>query len=104
MKIIKCLADLIEEELHDASKYVELAIKWKDEKPETADVFYELSKEEMGHAAKLHERVTDLIEEQKEKTGEPPEGMMVLYNYLHEKHTATATEIKVKQGMYKMQE
>ena len=40
MKVIKCLAEKIEEELHDASEYVELAIKWKNEQPETADLFY----------------------------------------------------------------
>lgn len=104
MKVIKCLAEKIEEELHDASEYVELAIKWKNEQPETADLFYELSKEEMGHMEKLHERATELIEEHREKHGEPPEGMMTLYNYLHDKHMAKATEIRVKQGMYKMQE
>ena len=104
MKIIKCLAEKIEEELHDAEAYVELAIRWKDEQPETADLYYELSREELGHMERLHERVTDLIEEHREKHGEPPEGMMVLYNYLHEKHMATVTETKVKQGMYKMQD
>lgn len=28
--------------------------------------------------------------------------MMVLYDYLHEKHIASATQVKVKQAMYKM--
>ena len=33
--------------------------------------------------------------------GEPPAGMMTLYDYLHEKHIAKATQIKIKQAMYK---
>ena len=34
--------------------------------------------------------------------GEPPKDMMVLWDYLHEKHIETATRIRVKQGIYKM--
>lgn len=101
MKIIKCLSELIEEELSDAQKYVDLAMKWKQEEPETAELFYTLSTEEMGHVEKLHNEVSDLISEYREKNGEPPKDMMVLYNYLHEKHIGRATEIKVKQGMFK---
>ena len=101
MKIIKCLSELIEEELSDAQKYVDLAMKWKQEEPETAELFYTLSTEEMGHVEKLHDEVSDLISEYREKNGEPPKDMMVLYNYLHEKHIGRATEIKVKQGMFK---
>ena len=104
MKIIKCLSEKIDEELHDASEYIDLAMKWKDDEPDTADLFYELSTEEMGHVDKLHEEVQELIDEYRKQHGEPPKEMMVLYDYLHEKHIQTATHIKVKQGMYKMQE
>ena len=101
MKIIKCLSQLIEDELSDANKYIELAVRWKADEPDTADLFYELSLEEMGHMDKLHQEVTELIEEYRKENGEPPRDMMVLYEYLHEMHIKTATEIKVKQGMYK---
>ena len=50
---------------------------------------------------KLHGRVAKLIEEYREENGEPPAGMMTLYNYLHERHIGTATNIRIKQGMYK---
>lgn len=101
MKIIKCIAEKIEEELHDADAYVELAMRWKDEQPEAANVFYELSLEEMGHVDKLHAEVTRLINEYRQKTGEPPKDMLTLWDYLHEKHMAEAMSIKVKQGMFK---
>jgi len=101
MKIIKCLSELIEEELGDSQKYIDLAMKWRSEEPDTADLFYELSTEEMGHVDKLHQEVTELIEEYRKEHGEPPKEMMVLYEYLHEKHIGHATEIKIKQGMYK---
>ena len=101
MKIIKCLSELIEDELSDSAKYIDLAMKWKQEEPDTADLFYELSVEEMGHMEKLHKEVTELIEEYRKYHGEPPKDMMVLYEYLHEKHIGRATEIKVKQAMFK---
>lgn len=101
MKIIKCLSQKIEDELEDASAYIDLAMKWKAEEPDTADLFYDLSLEEMGHMEKLHEEVVELIEEYRKEHGEPPKEMMILYEYLHEMHIKTATQIKVKQGMYK---
>lgn len=101
MKIIKCLSEKIEDELHDAEEYIDLAMKWKSEEPDTAELFYTLSTEEMGHVDKLHQEVTELIEDYRKEKGEPPKDMMVLYEYLHEKHIGTATQIKIKQGMYK---
>ena len=101
MKIIKCLAEKIEEELHDADSYIDLAMTWKSEEPETADLFHALSLEEMGHVEKLHKEVADLINDYKQTDGEPPKEMLALYNYLHEKHVAEAMSIKVKQGMFR---
>ena len=101
MKIIKCLAEKIEEELHDADDYIALAMAWKDEEPETADLFYQLSLEEIGHVDKLHVDVARLISDYRQTTGEPPKEMLALYNYLHEKHVAEAMRIKVKQGLFK---
>lgn len=103
MMIIKCLAEKIEEELNDAMSYIEMAFKWKEEEPDAAELFYQLSQEEMGHMEKLHEEVQDLIDNYRKQNGEPPKDMMTLYDYLHEKHMHAATEIKVKQGMYKME-
>ena len=103
MTIIKCLSEKIEDELKDASDYVDMAMKWKAEQPGVAELFYNLSVDEMGHMEQLHQAVQDIITTYRQKHGEPPKDMMVLYDYLHEKHIETATQIKVKQGMYKMQ-
>ena len=101
MKIIQCLSEKIEEELHDAEAYIDLAMQWKSEQPDTANVFYELSLEEMGHVDKLHANVAEVISEYRQTTGEPPKGMQSLYEWLHGKHIAEAMRIKVKQGMFK---
>ena len=101
MKIIKCLSNKIEDELEDANAYIDLAVRWKQEEPETANLFYELSLEEMGHMERLHKAVAEKIAQYRNTNGEPPREMMVLYDYLHEKHIGTATQIRVKQGMFK---
>lgn len=101
MKVIKCLSEKIEEELTDANSYIDIAMEWRDQEPETADLFYELSMEEMGHMDRLHNEVVRQINAYKERSGEPPENMMTLYQYLHEKHIGEEMKIKIKQGMYK---
>lgn len=101
MKIIKCLSEKIKEELKDAEAYIDLATEWKKEQPEAAGVFAELSAEEMGHVDKLHTMVTELISRYRETTGEPPAGMMAVYDYLHEQQIENAMRIKVKQTMYR---
>ena len=101
MKLIKCLSELIESEIEDACHYIDLAMKWKNDEPDTADVFYELSLAEMEHMDKLHGEVVELIEEYRKEKGEPPKEMLVLYDYLHERHIAEATQVRIKQGMYK---
>ena len=101
MKIIRCLSEQIEDELEDAGKYIDLAMRWKAKEPETANLFYELSTEEMGHMEKLHRAVVEMIAKYRATNGEPPKEMMVLYDYLHEKHIKTATQIKIRQGLFR---
>ena len=101
MKIIKCIAEKIQEEVRDADAYINMAMEWKPEYPEAADLFFQLSTEEMGHADRLHGVVASLIKKYREENGEPPAGMLALWEYLHEKHMQDAMQVKVKQSIYK---
>ena len=101
MKIIEKLSKQIEEEICDAKKYVLMALDVKDEHPELGRVLYTISLQEMEHMKMLHDAVVNVIAEYRQRNGEPPEKMMAVYEYLHQKHTEDAADVKVIQSMYK---
>lgn len=102
MQLISKLSDMIEEELNDAEKYAECALKFKEEgKVSLSQAFNKLSLEEMGHVTILHEQVESLITEYKKEHGDPPEKMQGVYEYLHNKHIDHANRIKILQGLFK---
>ena len=101
MRIIQRLCEMIEEEISDSEKYIDCAEKVADDYPKLAETFYKLSLAEMDHMKFLHTEVTEIIANYRKEKGEPPEGMLAVYNYLHQKSIDHAAEVKMKQTMYK---
>lgn len=101
MKTIEKLSEMMEEEMHDAEKYIECAMKWKEEDVLLAKMYSDLSADELKHALMLHESAKRLIAEWKQKGNEVPEKMQAIYDYLHEKHMEKYNKIKVAQAMFK---
>lgn len=99
MEIIKQISTKIDEELHDAEKYIKCAYKVDDQYPQLADVYYKLSLEEMKHVTMLHEVVVSIINDYKRNNDVPP-GMQTLYEYLHERQIKWASKIKAKQEQF----
>ena len=101
MKIIKTLEELIEEEIHDVKKYAKLAVEYKEEHPELAHLFYNLSTQEDSHQASLHSEVVKIIDEHRKTHGSPPVAMVAVYDYIHKKHIEALAEARTYQEMYK---
>ena len=101
MKIIKKLSDYIHEEIHDAGKYAESALIYKEDYPDVAAAMYLLSMEEIHHMQILHNLVTQIISDYRKEKGEPPADMLAIYNYVHEKLICEEKEVKIMQQMYK---
>lgn len=101
MKIIKLLEEKIEDEVQDAREYAELALEYRESFPETADMFYKLSMEEMTHVNALHKDVVRHIEKYKQKSGDAPAAMKAVYDYLHRRHMDAADKVSVLQCRYK---
>ena len=101
MKIIQLLSEHIEEELEDAEAYIKLAIEYKEEFPQIAKTFYELSTEEMRHMDMLHLEVAALIKKHREEHGEPPAAMLAVYEYLHKKDIEKSAKVKLLQNHFR---
>jgi len=100
LKIIKCLSDYIDEEIHEGEKYVKKALAIREDYPDVAEVLNMLSIEKMKHMQMLHNQVAKIIENYRKTNGEPPAAMMAVYDYLHEKFIEEAKEVKMLQQMY----
>jgi sulfur relay (sulfurtransferase) DsrC/TusE family protein len=101
MKLIKEMAELIEDEICDVKKYAKLAIELKDEQPALARVLYDISTQEDLHHSALHNEVVKLIENYKRDHGEPPAEMMAVYEYVHRRHIDKLAHARRYQEMFK---
>ena len=100
MKTIEKLSDQMEEEMHYAKKYIECAMKWKEEDMLLAKMYADLSTDELKHAMMLHDSATRLINEYRQSGEVVPPEMKAIYDYLHEKHMEKYNAIKLQQAMF----
>lgn len=101
MQIIQAISDYIKSELKDAKSYANAALMSKDTDKELAASYYALSQQEIEHAHKLHEHVTRIIADYRKTKGDPPSGMLQLYNYKHQEQIECEAETRRLWDMYK---
>lgn len=97
---IKKIIKQMDEELGDAKKYAECALKYREDHPSLANAYYALSLEEMKHMHILHGEAVKMIEEYRSKHGEAPAAMKAVWDYKHEERMEEAEEVTHLQHMY----
>lgn len=98
MTEIKELIIHICDELDDACEYAETAFKYKDFDHSLADTYITLAVQEIGHSDMLHTQAVRLIKENSEN---PPEGMMTIWEYEHEKFIKKKAKVKTMIDMFR---
>ena len=101
MKLIRDLQEAIDDEISDIRKYAIWATELKDDHASLAQTLFNISVQEDGHQAAIHNEVVKLIEEHRRTHGDPPETMMAVYEYLHKKSIDKLAEARLCQEMYK---
>lgn len=102
MRIIKKLTEMISEETEGAECYAKKALLYKEERPTLGKMFYNLANDELGHVDTLHNAVVSLIREVRDREVEPPEGMIDVYEYLHEQQIEAVAAVKAMLSKYQM--
>ena len=100
MKSIKDMSCTIEDILDNAEKNIRLAVKYKEDDPDSSKVYYSKSIEELNSVKPFHDRVVTIIKNYRAEKGEPPAPMMAIYEYEHEKHLDKNASIKKLQELY----
>ena len=101
MKIIEKISDRIAQEIECAEEYATCALKYKEERPQLAEVYFRIANEKIGHINLLHGQVVAIIDEYKKQHGEPSEAMKMLYDILHSKHIEQMAAVKGILALYK---
>ena len=100
MKKIAEIVENIREEVNDAEKYAKKAVKLKDDDKQLAEVYISLAKAELEHMEKLHTAVVRIIQAYRSEKGAPPEYMMMVWNWEHERIVEKVAGVKMLIDMY----
>ena len=94
MRIIKKLAEMIDDEIDGAIEYAEDAVLYKDSMPEIGRMFAELADEELGHVGRLHDAVAEIIKEARDSGKTVPPGMAEMFEYIHKRQIEKVNEAR----------
>lgn len=100
MRLIKRMADYIEDEVCGSIDYAKDALEYQYDKPALAKMFFQMAQTEYGHYQALHEMVVKLIQEIKDNGRTVPTGMEEKWEEKHKHLIAKAEEAQVYMNMF----
>ena len=101
MKKIAEIVKDIRSELEGAQNYAKQAYQYKREDKALADAFATVASQELEHVNMLHSQVVRAIQEERAAHGEPPEAMLLVWNWEHEDIMDKTARVKAMIEMYK---
>ena len=102
MQKIKELCKNIHDEMDDAEKYMDFAMKYKDTDRTLADVYADLSSQEISHAEKLGSLVSTQVNRMKQGADAANlANAQCIWTWEHEKMMECLAKVKLKQEMYR---
>ena len=99
-KIAEIVKD-IREELDGAEHYAKLAAQHKEDDRALSDAYASMASQELGHVDMLHTQVVRIIQDHRSKNGEPPEAMMMVWNWEHDSMVSHTAKVKALLEMVK---
>lgn len=100
MKILVSLIEKANDTLEEIEWYAEKAHHLRIDHKNLADTYIEIADLHIGIFNMLHKRMVELIDEERKK-GMPPQEMVVIWNYEHEKIMKEFAESKFLVDDYK---
>lgn len=94
MKMLKNLIEKADDTLEEIEWYAEKAHHLKEEHRALADAYIKIAEMHITIYNILHERMVALINEEKGKGAQPPQAMMAIWEYEHEKLVKEFAEAK----------
>ena len=101
MKVLKYLIEKANDTMEEVWEYSEKAHILKSEHRSLADTYIKIAEMHITIYNMLHEKMVNLIEEEKRKGVVPPASMMAIFEYSHEKLIKEFAEAKVLIDEYK---
>lgn len=101
MKILVSLIEKANDTMDEVEWYAEKAHHIRSEHKELADVYIKIADMHIDIYKMLHERMVELIDEEKRKGHQPPPEMLAIWNYEHEKLVKEFAEAKFLVEDYK---
>lgn len=102
MKIIAELSHYIRDELEGVKEYANMAVKYKAEYPELAEMFYNMANNENTHIKGVHVWLVKFIDKTKKESMRPiPQGMLDVWAWEHHKMISELNEAEIVLQNYK---
>ena len=101
MKCMEMIMEDMADEVEGAEHYAELAVKYKDHDHDLAEMYYNMSKQEAGHAENLYAQGHRIMCKIKENDPEDYKKMLWAWEWEHGKTMEELGEARVLQEMYR---